>query len=103
MLRKNKIMLVTVSLLLALVAWAAAANSSVDQKTVLSGKVLSEQLAVPGSVVREGDILVVVDSITGPIPAVRATMDGKVSEVLIKPGDSVKTGDVLVKIEPSRR
>jgi biotin carboxyl carrier protein len=88
---------------LVLVAWAAAANASVEQKTVLSGKVLSNDLVTPGNVVKEGDILVVVDSITGPIPAVRATTNGKVSEVLIKPGDNVQTGDVLVKIEPSRK
>lgn len=102
MLRKNKIAALTICLVLALVAWAAAANGSVDQKTVLSGKVLPNQLVSTGSMVKEGDILVVVDSITGPIPAVRATTDGRVSDVLVRPGDSVKTGDVLVKIEPRK-
>lgn len=103
MFQKNKVIALTVILLLCLAAWVAAANASVDQKTVLSGKVLPNHLVSPGNMVREGDILVVVDSITGPIPAVRATTDGKVSEVLVRPGDNVRTGDVLVKIEPSRK
>jgi biotin carboxyl carrier protein len=85
------------------VAWAMASGALVDQKGVLSGRVLAQGLAVPGADVCEGAVLVVVDTITGPAPAVRATVDGKVKEVLVKPGDIIRTGDVLVRIEPARK
>lgn len=90
-------------LVLCFVAWAVAAGSLVDQRGVLAGRVLSDGLAVPGKPVREGDILVVVDSIAGGVPAVRANTDGTVREVLVHPGDTIRTGDILVRIEPSHR
>lgn len=102
MFRNKKIAFLTLAVLLITIAWATAAGS-VQQKGVLSGRVLEAGLVTPGSTVREGDVLVLVDTITGPLPAVRATVDGKVSDVLVKPGDTIKTGDVLVRIEPARK
>ncbi len=103
MIHKRGILLLVLALVVLIGAWAAASNSVVDQKSVLSGTVLSSNLASAGSIVREGDVLVVVDSITGPVPAVRATVDGKVKEVLVKPGDMIRTGDVLVRIEAAHK
>jgi len=86
----------------ATVAWATASGSAVDQKGVLAGRVLADGLTVSGAAVHEGDTLVQVDTIAGPVSAVRANIDGQVKEVLVKPGDVVKIGDVLVRIEPAR-
>lgn len=103
MLRPRNILVIACVLAVLAVAWAAAAGSLVDQKGVLSGTVLAEGLVAPGTNVREGQVLVVVDTITGPVPAVRANVDGKVREVLVKPGDAIHTGEVLVRIEPLRK
>jgi biotin carboxyl carrier protein len=101
MLHKRYIILMVVFLTVAVAAWAVGANSLVDQKVVLSGKVMAEGLVMPGTIVREGAILLVVDTITGSVPAARATSDGVVREVLVKPGDVVKSNDVVVRIEPA--
>lgn len=103
MFRTKSIIVLASLLVLVAVAWATASGSLVDQKGVLSGRVLADRLAVSGSDVREGAVLVVVDSLTGPAPAVRANIDGKVKEVLVKPGDMINSGDVLVRIEPARK
>lgn len=97
------IAVLTAVLVLAAAAWAVAADSLVDQKGVLSGRVLAEGLVSPGTIIREGDVLVRVEGLTGPAIAVRANVDGKVGEVLVKPGDTIRTGDVLVRIEPARK
>lgn len=102
MFRPKSIVVMTAVIALLAVAWAMASGSLVDQKGVLSGRVLAEGLVAPGAMVREGAVLVVVDGLTGPAPAVRANIDGKVKEVLVKPGDTIRTGDVLVRIEPAR-
>ena len=103
MLRPRNIAVMVLMLLFLAVAWAAANGASVDQKSVLSGRVLAESLASPGADVREGDVVVVVETITGPVPAVRANIDGKVKEVLVKPGDVIRSGDVVARIEPVRK
>lgn len=101
MLNQRKIVWLTLVMMLAAIAWAAASGALVDQRGVLNGKVLASCLVTPGTMVHEGDVLVCVDTITGPAPAVRANVDGKVVEVLVKPGDMIKTGDVLARIEPT--
>lgn len=103
MAHRRSIIIITVLLVIGVVAWALAAGQTVDQRGVLAGNVIAKGLTVPGAMVREGDILVYVQTITGPAPAVRATVDGRVKEVLVKPGDKVKTGDTLVRIEPLKR
>jgi biotin carboxyl carrier protein len=102
MLRHYKIMLMIVVLMLALGTWVMAAGS-VDQKAVLSGQVSAGALVAPGASVHEGDILVQVETLAGAVPAVRATLDGKVIEVLVKPGDSIRSGEVVVRVEPVRK
>lgn len=99
--KRNRILILTLIVVIGVVAWASAATT-VDQKGVLSGKVLATGLVSPGAMVKEGDALVFVESLTGAAPAVRATCDGRVAEVLVKAGDVVRTGDVLVRIEVAR-
>ena len=101
--RHTGIMVLIILICAAAVAWATASGSAVDQKGVLAGQVLADGLTVAGADVHEGDTLVLVDTIAGPVPAVRANIDGQVKEVLVKPGDMIKVGDVLVRIEPARK
>ena len=89
--------------MISITVWGVSASNAVDQKAVLAGRVLPMGLVAGGTVVREGSPLVFVDSITGAVPAARATTDGTVREVLVKPGDMVKTGDVVVRIDPPLR
>ncbi|CQR70607.1 pyruvate carboxylase subunit B [Sporomusa ovata DSM 2662] len=100
--RKN-IIAITVLLVIGVVAWSLAAGQTVDQRGVLSGNVLSNGLVAAGAAAHEGDILVYVETITGPAVAVRANVDGVVREVLVRPGDKVRAGDILVRIEPIKR
>ncbi|SDE99292.1 HlyD family efflux transporter periplasmic adaptor subunit [Sporolituus thermophilus] len=99
--RKTAILLLTLLMVAVLGAWSASAGALVDQRSVLSGHVLS--VVTPGTAVQEGTVLVVVGTITGPVPAVRATVDGVVKEVMISPGDIIRQGDTVVRIEPSRK
>ena len=103
LLKKRALLALTVMLLLGMAAWALAAGSMVDQRGVLAGAVLAKDLAVAGTTVREGAILVYVDTVTGPAVALRANTDGVVREVLVRAGDRIKTGDVLVRIESTKR
>ena len=102
MLHKKSILLVAL-LLVSAMAWAVSANSLVDQRSVLAGRVVAQDLVTAGARVKEGNILVKVASITGSAPAARATVDGVVQEVLVKPGDTVRAGDVLVRIQPAAK
>ncbi|HWR09150.1 biotin/lipoyl-binding protein [Sporomusa sp.] len=104
MAHKKSIMIITLLLIVvSAVAWSLAAGQLVDQRGVLAGSVLSNGLVAPGAMTREGDILVYVNTLTGPAVAVRANTDGIVREVLVKPGDKVKSGDILVRVEPLKR
>lgn len=103
MLHKKQVIVLVISLTVAVAVWTAWANALVDQRVVLSGQVMAGGMAAPGTAVREGDILLVVNTITGPVPAARATSDGIVREVLVRPGDAVKSGDVVARIEPGRK
>lgn len=103
MLRSKNVIILALVIVMGVAAWAVASGTLVDQKGVLAGRVSAEGLASPGQVVHEGTVLVVVESIAGPAPAVRANVDGTVKEVLVKPGDMIRSGDVLVRIEASRK
>ncbi|MDF2501398.1 MAG: hypothetical protein K0Q77_2112 [Anaerosporomusa subterranea] len=98
MTRKQQIMILLVIVMTIFARTLVSAADLVDQKSVLSGKV--HAAIGPGSVVREGDVLVVVNTILGPSPAVRATTDGIVRELLVKPGADVRQGEIAVRIEP---
>lgn len=97
MLHKKSIIVSLVMLLLIAGSLLVAASPAVDQRGVLAGRVIS--LLATGTAVREGDILVRVETMTGPVPAARATTNGVVSEVLVKPGDSIGVGQVVARIQ----
>lgn len=97
MFNKKSIIASLVVLLLMAGSLLVAASPAVDQRGVLAGRVIS--LLAPGTAVQEGDILVRVETMTGPVPAARATTNGVVSEVLVKPGDSIGVGQVVARIQ----
>lgn len=92
---KVKTALALAALLAAGVWYAEAAD--VGQKSVLSGKVLS--VAAVGTAVKEGDVLVTVETLAGAVPAVKATANGVVKEVKVHEGDMVNNQTVAVVLE----
>jgi biotin carboxyl carrier protein len=98
--RKTSLLWLTVVLVLMAGLWSvASASATVDQRSVLAGRVTAQDLIPVGTHVRQGDILVQVETITGAQPAARATADGVVSRVLVRPGDNIGVGDVVARIE----
>ena len=65
-----------------------AAAADVSYITVLSGSVVS--VAPVGAAVKEGDVLLTVNSLAGPMPAARSDKDGVVKSVLVQPGSQVQ-------------
>ena len=98
MLKIKKIVMLTL-VLVGLVAMLSVAAAPVEQSSSLSGIVLADSLVKDGELVKEGQVLVKVMTIAGPVPAARATVDGRVAAVLVKPGDKVAVGQVLVRLE----
>lgn len=86
-----------ISIMLALLGSVVYAAQSVVQKSVLSGIVTS--VVKKGDHVKEGEVLVTVDSLAGPVPAVRATGDGVVNEVKVEEGTEIQQGDVVVTLD----
>lgn len=86
-----------ISIALALLGSVAYAAQFVAQKSVLSGVVTS--VVQKGNHVKEGDVLVTVDSLAGPIPAVRATGDGVVNDVKVQEGTEIQQGDIAVILD----
>ena len=99
----KKTILLGVACILALSVWVASAVNLIDQQSVLAGRVAPQNLVAVGAPVKEGTILVRVESITGAAVAARATRDGVVREVLVKPGDLIKAGQVVARIEPAAK
>lgn len=81
------------ALILGVKSYAADAN----QKSVLDGVVTS--VVAENTAVKEGDVLVTVDSIVGAVPAVRADTDGVVRKVLVAKGQKIKAQDIVIVIE----
>jgi len=95
------IMFITFAFLLCF-AVLAYADNIVAQTSTLSGVVSSKDLVQTGATVKEGQVLLSVETIAGVVPASRATVDGVVTEVLVKPGESIKNGQVVVKIKSTK-
>ncbi len=74
-----------------------AAAADVSYITVLSGSVVS--VAPVGAAVKEGDVLLTVNSLAGPMPAARSDKDDVVKSVLVQPGSQVQQGAVVVVVE----
>ena len=101
MLNKKRLALLTVVALLvaSVVAYAAA---PVNQVSALNGKVSAKNIVSKGQTVKEGQVLIMIESITGTAPAARANTDGTVTAVMVKPGDMVKSGQVVAQITPAK-
>ena len=100
MFRKQVIIIAAILMLLITGSLIVTASAGVDQIGVLSGRVI--YLLPAGTAVREGDVLVKVDTLTGPVSAARATTNGVVTEVLVKPGDTINIGDIVVRIRVAK-
>ena len=85
--------------LAALVAAGAysVAAEDVSQQAVLNGTVVS--VIEAGTPVKEGDVLVSVDSLVGGVPAARADRDGVVKEVRVQKGQTIAKQDVVAVLE----
>ena len=71
--------------------------AEVSQTAVLSGTVVSViDINTP---VKEGQVLATVDSLVGPVPAVRADRDGIVVKVLVNKGQQIAKQDEVAVIE----
>lgn len=87
---------------LALAAFLAAGivavhAAAVEQRSVLNGKVVS--VVAAGTAVKEGQVLATVETLAGPVPAVKATADGVVKEVKIHAGETVSQNTVAFILE----
>ena len=98
---KSAVLAIAAVVILSLSAWAFAAAQVIDHRSMMSGIVLST--VAPGAKVPEGAVLVTVGTLTGQIPASRATTDGIVREVLVHANDNIRQGDLVVRIEPTRK
>ncbi len=70
--------------------------ASVPQDAVIAGKVV--EVVAPGTEVREGDPILKVDTIGGPMVAARATISGRVEVVSVKQGSDVAVGQEILII-----
>ena len=84
------------SLLVALLVTATAEAAPVNHETVLSGEVVS--VVSVGTSVKEGDPLLTVQTLGGPMVASRATVNGVVQTVSVEPGASVERGQIITVI-----
>ena len=65
--------------------------ADVSYPSVLGGTVVS--ITPAGTAVKQGDVLLTVDSLAGPMPAARAASDGVVKQVLVSPGNGCQGGN----------
>jgi len=100
MFRKKLLIAVVAGLFLIAGSTLVTASAMVDQIGVLSGPVID--VVAVGTTVLEGDILVRVSTLTGSVPAARATTNGVVAEVLVKAGDTIKIGDVVAHVKTGK-
>ena len=98
--KKSKIIIaLVVAILMICTAALAMGGKQVEQTAVVSGTVSSTITA--GTVVKSGDSLVEISTLTGTASAARATVDGTVQQVLVKQGDEIKSGQIVAYIEQS--
>lgn len=93
---KSNMKIVLAALALSAFGLMMVGAADVQHETVLSGVV--ESTVVPGTAVKEGDSLVMVETLAGPVPAVRATVDGTVKTVSVNAGESISQGQVVAVI-----
>ena len=95
----TRLMLTAVSAGFALATFYALSASAapVAHTTVLTGKVTS--IVAKGAQVAEGDALVTVETLTGPMAASRATVSGIVTEVDVTPGMEIARGQQVAVVD----
>ena len=79
---------------------SATTGATAAQASSLCGVVVEEGLVSVGTVVKEGQVLVMVRTFAGNAPAARASVDGTVVEVLVVPGAQITAGQIVAKIRP---
>lgn len=86
-----------VALGLAAMAVMPVSAAEVAYTSVLSGTVTT--VSAVGTVVREGDVLLTVNTLTGPMAAARAQSAGVVKSVAVGAGSKVNAGETVVVVE----
>ena len=86
-----------VALGLAAMAVMPVSAAEVAYTSVLSGTVTT--VSAVGTVVREGDVLLTVNTLTGPMAAARAQSAGVVKSVVVGAGSNVNAGETVVVVE----
>ena len=92
---KKKVL--TLAAMVAALTASSVMAADVSYTSVLSGKV--DSVVPVGTAVAEGDVLLTVESLAGPMPAARANSSGTVKSVTIQPGSAVTQGTVVVVVE----
>jgi len=75
-------------------ARAPSQSTSSDLKAPMPG-IISDVIAAPGTSVKAGDVLVVIEAMKMENP-IKAASDGVIDQVLVQKGQEVATGAVLV-------
>lgn len=97
--KRNIIFILVIVIFMVCAGSLAMGNAQVEQKAVVGGTV--SHTITAGSVVKSGDSLVEISTLTGTTSASRATVDGTVKQILVKQGDEIKAGQVVAYIEQS--
>lgn len=92
-----KYMAAMMTLAVSVLGFSVAEATEAAQQAVIGGRVVSAVSA--HTPVKEGDVLVSVDSLVGAVPAVRADSDGVVKEVRVAAGDTIAKQEVVVILE----
>lgn len=71
--------------------------ADVSYTSVVNGRIVS--VSAVGATVETGDVLATVESLAGPMPAVRASSKGVVKTVLVQEGQQVQQGHAVIVIE----
>jgi len=93
----KKLKKMIVALGLAAMAVMPVSAAEVAYTSVLSGTVTT--VSAVGTVVREGDVLLTVNTLTGPMAAARAQSAGVVKSVAVGAGSAVNAGETVVVVE----
>ena len=81
--------------ILSMLIFAGAACPAVFAEQVPQSSVLS-------AVVKEGQVIVTVDSLVGPVPAARADADGVVQKVLVVKGQRIDKQQAVAVIDTNK-
>jgi biotin carboxyl carrier protein len=95
--KKYKKIVALVGLVGALAITPAALAADVQHTATIGGTVAS--VTPVGAKVNEGDVLLTVNALAGPMPATRASAGGTVKAVMVQPGAQVQPGEVVVIVE----